>query len=184
MNLRDLENLVVLFNRGDTNAFEVIYHKLSPGLHRYTRHFVVSREDAEDIVAESFLKLWTRRGSFETTKKLVSFLYVSSKNAGIDRLRHFKMIYSKRDDMIGTMVKEQEHLDIQDDITEALLNRIYKEIEKLPGKSREIIRLAYIEGLKNAEIARRLGTHEKTIRNQKTTALNRLRLKIFHRIRF
>jgi RNA polymerase sigma-70 factor (ECF subfamily) len=184
MNLNNLENLIVLFNKGDKNAFETIYIKLFPSVYKHSRQFVKTHEEAEDIASDTFLKLLSMRGRFHSMKKLISFLYVTSKNAGIDRRRQFKMQSGKRTDLQQTIQMEQIHIEINDNVTEHLLNRLYQEIEKLPGKSREVFKLAYIQELKNAEIALYLGTDEKTVRNQKASAIKRLRMMVFSKFRF
>src|ERR1700712_2858342 len=94
------EDLVILFNHGDTGALGIIYNQLSPGLFSYAKHFIERREDAEDIITETFFKLWSLRGEFENWQRIVSFLHVTTKNASLDRLKRLKMEYSKKGDVL------------------------------------------------------------------------------------
>lgn len=173
-----------MFNHGDQAAFKYLYDKLSPELIAFTKQIIRSREEAEDVVAETFFKLWRLRKSFETVQKISAFLHVTSKNACLDRIRHVKLELSKREILLENLLRNYEQAQEIGDVQEQLLNRIYTEIETLPGKSREVFKLSYIEDLRNAEIALRLGTNEKTIRNQKASALKRLRISILRKIKF
>jgi RNA polymerase sigma-70 factor (ECF subfamily) len=179
MNPNDHENIIFLFNEGDKKAFEYIYNRFSTGLLVYTKHFTENREEAEDIVTETFFKLWTLRGKFSSIEKLISFLHITAKNSSIDRLRHRKMQVVKNDKIHQTLLKNYEDVNAMDSLTEGLLDRIFLEIEKLPPKSREVVKMFYLEEMKNPDIAKRLGTNEKTVRNQKVNALKRLRITIF-----
>lgn len=181
MNPNDLKDLVILFNHGDPGAFEYLYQKLSPELFDYIKKMIGSREEAEDVLAETFIKLWILRDSFENIQNINAFLHVTGKNACLDRIRHWKMEHRKRDVIIDSVMKNYEDTAEEQEMREILLNRVYNEMEKLPGKSRDVLKLSYIDDLKNTEIATRLGTNEKTIRNQKASALKRLRLSILHK---
>jgi len=183
MNPSDMQDFVQLFNNGDRAAFEIIYKRLSPDLFTFTKRIIGIREEAEDVVAETFYKLWTMPKNFETVQHINAFLHITSRNACFDRMRHSKLEIAKREIVLQNILASYESTEAGTELAELLLNRIYLEMEKLPAKSREVIKLSYIEDLKNGEIARRLGTNEKTIRNQKTNALKRLRIAILSKLK-
>ena len=56
-----------------------------------------------------------------------------------------------------------------------LVARLEREIQALPAKCREIVQLAYYQGLSSEEIAERLGISLQTVWNRKTTAMKKLR---------
>jgi RNA polymerase sigma-70 factor (family 1) len=183
MNPSDVKDLVISFNNGDPIAFKYLYNKISPELFVFVKKIIGSREEAEDVITETFFKLWKLRESFESIQNINAFLFVTSKNACFDRIRHKKMEKGKREALLENILRNYEDTENERELTELLLRKIYLEIEKLPSKSREVIKLSYIDDLKNAEIARRLGTNEKTIRNQKASALKRLRMNILNNIK-
>jgi len=181
MNPRDLKDFVILFNHGDQAAFKYLYQTLSPEVFLFAKKIIGSREEAEDVVTETFFKLWTHREGFETLQNIIAFLHVTSRNACFDRIRHLKVEEDKREKLIDAVLTSQPDTPEDRQITELLLNRIYSEIEKLPRKSRDVIKLSFIDELKNPEIAKRLGTNEKTVRNQKASALKKLRINLLNK---
>lgn len=75
-------------------------------------------------------------------------------------------------------LSDQQHQDhyFREIIEGQLFSRIHEEIEKLPPHVREVFKLSYIEGLKNAEIAKTLGIKDASVRVRKAEALRMLRI--------
>jgi RNA polymerase sigma-70 factor (family 1) len=169
---------VALFNQGDDKAFTALYHEFTRGLHSYAKHFLGSKEAAQDIVSETFYRLLKKRGNFDSSDKLYGFLRITAKNLCIDQLRHKEVVSRNMDEIVESMSKPSDDCWTLDRLTEIYLSHIHQVIENLPRRSREVMKLWYIDELKNPEIARRLGTSEKTVRNQKSNALKRLRMKV------
>jgi RNA polymerase sigma-70 factor (ECF subfamily) len=175
---------IILFNQGDLGAFEAIFAEFSPTVYKCAKHFLGTNEEAEDIQSDTFMKLWNRRGHFDTMEKIAAFLQVTAKNASIDRLRHLNMESERKDDLVQAMSKLYEESKMTDPETEWLLERIYEELKKLPPNSLDILKLAFVDELKNPEIAKLLGITEKTVRNRKTIALGQMRMKWLGRLGF
>jgi len=55
------DDLIVKFNQGDTEAFTVLYTRYYYTLYNFVKRFIPDREDAEDLTAEVFVKLWKLR---------------------------------------------------------------------------------------------------------------------------
>ena len=176
--MRDIipQQILDEFNNGNGEAFATLYNSLHDTVYSFAKKFTVSAEDAQDIVADTFYKLWTLRGSFKTPGKLKSFLFTTVKNACLDYLKHKKIVATHHHNILRALLSQKEEDTEPDWITMVLLQTIREEIEKLPGQRRLIFKLAYLEGLKNQEIASMLKITEKTVRNQKTKALQRLRI--------
>lgn len=170
------QDILEEFNNGNTEAFTLLYNNLYDAVYSFTKKFTISGEDAQDISAETFYKLWTLRGRFKTPGKLKSFLFTTAKNACLDYLKHRKIIATHQQNILQALLNYLEEDSGPDWITLFLLQNIHKAIEKLPAQCRLICKLAYIEGLKNREIAGLLNIKEKTVRNQKAKALQRLRI--------
>jgi RNA polymerase sigma factor (sigma-70 family) len=184
MDTNEQKRRVILFNQGDKSAFAAIYAELSPAVHRCAKHFLGTNEEAEDILSDTFMKLWDRRGHFKSMEKIAGFLQVTAKNASIDRLRHLNMESGRKVDLIEAMSRLYEDVQMADPLTERVLGLIYLELKKLPADSLDILKLAFIDELKNPQIAKLLGISEKTVRNQKTIALSRMRMKWLNRLWF
>ncbi len=86
---------------------------------------------------------------------------------------------NSRNNYLDSGVVEQASPDLDVAILEQeALDMLYQAIETLPQKYRVILRMSFVEGLRNAEIAKRLGIAEITVKKQKAQMLAMLRDKL------
>ena len=142
----------------------------------YAIRLIQNREAAKDCVQNSYYKIWEKRKTIVSSPK--SYLFKSVYNNCINNINHNKITQKYRDahqlDLYySTIIQkaEAEELLRREDIE----REITKSVLKLPKKCREIFILSKIEGLKNKEIAEQLNISTKTIENQMTIALKRLK---------
>jgi RNA polymerase sigma-70 factor (ECF subfamily) len=134
------------------------------------------REAAEDLVQEAFVKLWERQEDFTNELSAKTFLYVTTRNACLNRIRHEEVEKKYIKSHYSEEVEAEKGL--QSIIQAEVLGEIHNAIEELPQGCRQVLKLAYFEGLKNHEIAEQLGVSVNTIKTQKARALQLLRLKL------
>lgn len=169
----------------DELDFSKVYFIYFPKLVRFAREFVLSTEDAENIIQDIFLYLWEHRELLVTLNNPNAFLFTLVKNKSIDFLRLKKRMDQKNEKLETVLDKElqlkmyalqqfDENALSNDDI-ETLLNNA---INKLPDKCREIFILSRMEGLKYKEIADRLEISTKTVENQISIALRKLKVEL------
>lgn len=171
-------DILHLFNKGDRSAFTAIYNCYSNRVFLYAKYLLNSRVEAEDIVSDTFLKLWKERAQFRTHDKIIAFLIVTARNACIDWLRHRQIKGIKRKEVLEAFLRFHEPASHSDPIVEELKRQVATEIEKLPEQSRRILTLSYMEEIRNQEIAQRMRISEKTVRNNKSSALKLIRLRL------
>jgi RNA polymerase sigma-70 factor (family 1) len=170
------ENLVA-FNSGSHVAFTTIHNELYPNIYYFARRFVNS-DDAVDMTSDAFMKLWKMEKKFIRIQSVKIWLQVTVRNACIN---HFRDTKYKRERLKELLYLSDEIVqgDIQDEETRAeLIKRIDAEVQNLPPQSRRVFRMAWIEGLKNKEIACRLGISANTVKSHKQKALTTLRMEI------
>ncbi len=185
------ELLIHSFQQGEESAFAAIYNLHFNGIYYYARHFVTDAQEARDITAETFVKLWKLRANFDNIHKIKTFLHITTRNACIDALRHQKWKAGKLQQLIQLLMEDNESMVTRNNSPMAaapkfvnglvegeLLRRIYEEIENLPPQRKTIFKLAYLEGMKNPAIAAKLNISVQTVQNQKTIALKFLRLNV------
>jgi RNA polymerase sigma-70 factor (family 1) len=134
------------------------------------------REAAEDLVQETFVKLWERQEDFTSELSAKTFLYVTTRNACLNRIRHEEV--EKKYIKAHNSEAVEEEKGLRRIIQAEVLGEIHNAIEELPQGCRQVLKLAYFEGLKNHEIAEQLGISVNTIKTQKARALQLLRLKL------
>jgi RNA polymerase sigma-70 factor (ECF subfamily) len=164
--------------KGDLSGqFSRLYEKYAPGMIFYARKFV-DPQTAEDLVHDVFLKLWSRESFLIIDETIDHYLLHSVKNSCLDALKH-QLI---RDDYLSKAILElkMEELACSDSPVNSLISKeqiesIYRAIEQLPEKCREIFKLTYLEEKPNAEAARILHLSVRTVEAQIYKALKILR---------
>jgi RNA polymerase sigma-70 factor (family 1) len=174
------QHLIVDFKKGSREAFTEVYNMYYSRLYFFVKKITDDREEAQDITAETFVKLWNLRANFDTLQNIKAFLFITARNACLDFLRYQKRQHTNKQEF-SYLLTQNEDIAFQDDeIRYEVLQQIHNEIEHLPAQCRKIFKMAYLERLKNAQIADLLGLTEQTVRNQKTRAIKLLRMSLIN----
>jgi RNA polymerase sigma-70 factor (ECF subfamily) len=170
--------IITAFSYGDPNAFTRIYNHYYPWLFLFALKYV-KQEDAEDILANIFQKLWETRTEFIQVKNLGGYLRVMTRNACINfNLREKKKSEITKDISKQMETEAEEHF-VRSQIHAELVEFVNKEIKKFSPKYRTVFKLAFVEGLKNEEIASRLDMSDQVVRNIKSQIRKALRINYF-----
>jgi RNA polymerase sigma-70 factor (ECF subfamily) len=123
----------------------------------------MNREESEDIVQDTLLKLWERRTEMSKINNLEAFAISSVRNLALDRLAlHQNKVISLNEDLHDT---EDNHPSAYDNIiNNERTNRIHNLINQLPEKQRTAIQLRDIEGKSYKEIADIMGISESDVK--------------------
>ena len=126
-------NIIAAFKEKDAKAFAYIFKLHRKALVYFAEKILGIREEAEDIVADSFMKLWEKHADFETLAQIKSFLYVVTRNSCLNFLKYSKRVSaSQKEFSYWADNKEEEILHIM--YQAELLREINCEIEILPEK--------------------------------------------------
>src|SRR5690606_36326833 len=112
------------------------------------------------------LKLWEKRRDFEDRNTIKAFLYISAKNACLNQLDK-ETRRRKREDALAAATGVTEESVMAGIYHAEALRNVCEAIDRLPEKYARVVRMAYIEGMDNDEIAGELGLPQSTVRNQK-----------------
>ncbi|HEX9504019.1 MAG TPA: RNA polymerase sigma-70 factor [Patescibacteria group bacterium] len=174
-------DLILQFNHGDTEAFAAIYNKYHLTLYYFVKRFIPEREDAEDITADIFVKLWKLHANFDSIKNIEAFLYITGRNACLNFLRHLQKQHEKQKELLHVLLQEPAEGILQEDLKAEVLKSIHKEIEGLPRSCRRVFKMAYLEGLSNGQIAEILQINNQSVRNHKQRAIKLLRIALLNK---
>ncbi|MFD2744148.1 MULTISPECIES: RNA polymerase sigma factor [Sphingobacterium] len=123
---------------------------------------IKDKEASAEIVSDSFVKLWNRRTSFQSTDQLKSFLYLVTKNACLDHLKQCRNKYAHDDTFLINV--EASNTDILENmIYNELVELVVLEIKKLPKQQAQVFQLAILEGKNTQEICDELQTTANTV---------------------
>lgn len=152
--------------------FEDVFRKYYPHLLAFVERQVGDRDVAKDFVQDVFFKLYESKLIFSSELGLKSWLYKASRNAVLDYLRHLKV----RDDHQLLMAEAMMYSgEIDESISEELVQKVNEAIFSLPPQCRQIVRMNIIDGKKYTEIAAELGISINTIKTQIFRGYKKLR---------
>ena len=168
------------FKKGDPRALQMIFRQYYGALCIFAERMLPDRPAAEDIVGETFVKLWNRHTHFESLQNVKAFLYITTRNASLNLLKQMKReSLSKK--QLAYISTDKEGFVLNEIIRNEVLREINREIERLPEQCRRIFKMSYFDGKKNHEIAALLKISAHTVKNQKARAIQLLRVKLPNR---
>jgi len=172
------DDWLTAFNQGNSRAFQVIFENYNKILFTCAIQLVKDKEQAEDIVSESFTKLWQRHDVFQTEEHIKAFLFVTTRNASLNYLRHIQRKTASQSEL-SYLQRDKDDQDVITDMIEGeLLRMIYPMIETLPNKCKTIFKLIYFEDASTDEVAQKLHITPRNVLNQKRRALQLLKKKL------
>jgi RNA polymerase sigma-70 factor (ECF subfamily) len=163
------------FQQGDESAFKIFYDRYFPRLCLIIGAYVDQQEAVEDIVSNSFIKLYENRAGIKEPGHIYAFLFVVAKNEAIGylrKLRRQRVAHKEQEQLVDREYHDPRETELERDRWMAKIQNL---VELLPPARRKIFRLHFFEGLSIREIANRLKLTETTVRNQRNRALVFLR---------
>ncbi len=171
--LSDFE-LIKRLQKGDVEAFDLIYERYSGRLYLFCMKYLRSHDDSEELIQSVFLKIWENHKRLLKEASFRSYLYTITYNdiCKIFRRRQYqKRFISEVLITVSPATSEiEEGIDCR-----SLLERIQKIIEKLPDRQKTIFEKSRKEGLSTKEIAKELGLSPGTVDNYISDALKTIR---------
>lgn len=159
----------------DSRVFDHLFDEYYTQLQYFAERLVSNREEAQDIVITVFRKFWNIKENFQTQNNIKAFFYITVRNQCLDYLRYRQRLNEVKKEyeshLSAEELKQTDHLVIESD----LINQIYKEVQKLPNRCREIFILTYFKGLKTKEIATVLQISESAVTTQRSLAIKYLK---------
>lgn len=159
-----------LINEGDEIAFKHLFYKYSASLRQFAETIVRNYDDAEDLVLDLFSSIWENREQWKIQLTVRAYLFYAIRNNALTFVRNKK-------EWVGL-----EHVfDVSGADTSSMLevDELSKLIEEavslLPEKCHEIFERSRQLGQNNREIAQAMGIAEKTVENQITIALRKIK---------
>ena len=171
------EDLARRLQHRDPKAMADLYDRFGKVAYSVIVGIVRDGGIAEDLVQETFLRVWNRIHAFEAARgALGPWLLAIARNRAIDHLRSL----SARMDRNAYELDVREHPSLFFDMERDVLNTdhariIRNAVSKLSSSQQKVIELAYYEGLSQTEMAERMGEPLGTVKTWVRTALKLLR---------
>jgi RNA polymerase sigma-70 factor (ECF subfamily) len=162
--------------RRDPQALAELYDRYGQLVFRLILRMVRDNGIAEDLVQETFLRVWNRIGGFDSDRGAVGpWLLAVARNRAIDYLRS----RSRRTESTVEL-NETEHPELFAGLSGDVLNfdlvrQVRRALDQLDAQQRQAIELAYFEGMSQTEIAERMGQPLGTIKTWTRRAIQQMR---------
>jgi RNA polymerase sigma-70 factor, ECF subfamily len=167
------------------DALAELYDRYAPLLLALTRRILGNTSDAEEVLQESFLQAWNQADRYDSSRSSVStWLVLIARSRALDRLRQ----RSSRARTAEAAAAEPRAADASGRLDEHVLIRERRErvraaLTELPGEQKEVLELAFYEGLSQVEIAERTSTPLGTVKTRVLLAMKKLRRDLREEIR-
>lgn len=179
------EDLIEWFQQGDIKAFNEIVRRYKDPLLNFVYRFLGNRTESEDIVQETFLRVFRNKHAYRKVAKFSTWIYTIAGNLAKTELRKRKKrnLFSISD--IGYEDKDYEISDESLSPEKTVNSNMYdeiiqKEIQKLSPKFREVIILRDIQELSYEEISKIIKIPIGTVKSR----VNRARLRLQEQLKF
>jgi RNA polymerase sigma-70 factor (ECF subfamily) len=168
------QELISLLSTGNKDAFDILYKRHWADLYKFAFFILRDKDACKDIVQDVFVWVWEHKQGLEIQfpksylKSAVKFKIANYIRSGNIRESFFEE--AAKYDYSTSMPGAEEFAELRE-----LNNIIQQAILDLPLRCKEIFMLSREANLSNREIAEKLGISVKTVENQITIALHRLR---------
>ena len=165
------EEICVFLQNGKEKGLDLLFDEYYRSLVLWADTFLNDVKKSEDVVQEFFVKLWERHlVSGLRPETLKYYLFTSVKNLSLNALE--KVDPLKRAYDINRLNRPWVEYN---NLTEEMLCRVEREIEKLSPRSRDVVKAVYMEGLRYKEVAEKLDVSVTTVKTLLVNALKKLR---------
>ncbi len=159
-------------------ALAVLYGRYAPTLLALARRILGSVADGEELLQEVFLYVWNHASRYDAGRSSVStWLVLVARSRAIDRLRTRKVVERTHE-----TAQQQEGSDTHasSEGVEAVFvrerrERVRNEMDKLPPEQRQVLEMAFYEGLSQSEIAAKTDLPLGTVKTRTLLAMKKLR---------
>ena len=178
--VKDLQRQIA--EHEDMRAYKELYMLLFDGLHRFSFSLVKSREGAEEIVSDVFIKLWQIRSQLLQIDNLKAYLYTTARNFSLNYIeKNARNPASQLHDVdMETVVEFNSPEDLF--ISNETIKGIEQVVQGLPTQCKIVFQLVKEEGLKYKEVAAVLNISVFTVRNQMSIATKKIGDALSHRV--
>jgi RNA polymerase sigma-70 factor, ECF subfamily len=173
-------NLLVKIAQGDRTALSQLYDRYSRMIYAVAWKSLNSVEDCEEVVLDVFAQVWRIANRFDPEKGSVEqWLFTLARSRILDRLRKLQRL-TKVNDAIDAG-KQIEFPTVSVDPLEAVeiverRQQVLSALSTIPIAQREVIELAYYQGLTHVEIATRTGLSLGTVKTRLRLGLSKLKV--------
>ncbi|SFW69514.1 RNA polymerase sigma factor [Chitinophaga sancti] len=167
--------LLQQLRKGNESAFRQLYDRHSRQVAAFIYQLTHSAVDAEDILQDTFLKLWTSRDQLPAIENIGNYIFIIARNKTVDHLRKVARQQQLVDQVWANISEVADALDLQLDARESQ-QLISNALSQLSTQKQTIFRLSRVEGLSHEDIAAQMGLSKSRVKNLQVETLKHIRV--------
>jgi len=151
---------------GDRRAFEHLFARLAPRLHRFFRRSFRAEATADDLLQVTFLKLHRARETYKPEMRVAPWAFAIAARVRLDEFRRRKRLAEDGDEEALARADEARAAEAASEVPldGDTADAVRRAVDALPESQRVVIHLNRFEGMTFGEIARVLGTTEGAVK--------------------
>ncbi len=166
-------DLLQQLTEGNESAYATVFRTWYAPLVRFLDAMLRQRDEAEEVAQEVMLELWEHRTTIDPERPVQAWLFRAARNRALNVLRHrnVRAVAAPGIALLSSAPTPSDVAATEHEMQAAL----HEALADLPPRCREVFALSRADGLKNAEIAAKLGVSIKAVEAQMARALRALR---------
>lgn len=178
----DIKKLLHQLSNSEAHAFRQVFNLFSDRVYSFALKLTRSKNTAEEIVQEVFLRIWLHRESMAQIENLQSYLFTITRNFVFNYLKH-KAIEEK-----AKSILLQQSTQIHEETEDGIVYRDYQRlltraINHLPPQQKLVYSLCHQEGLQYEEVAQKLKISRLTVKTHMQLALRSIKSQVAELVR-
>ena len=172
------EELIALYSRiksRDESALQEFFFSVQPQLFYFLFRFTSSKEIAEDLTQESFIKFWLSIDNLDPEKSFKAYLFKIARNLAINHINRSMPLVSFDEENILLQISKSIDGEIENSF---FMDDFQKAINTLPERCKSTFLLSRYSGFSYSEISEVMGVSLQTVKNQMNKALAVLRKRL------
>ena len=182
------EDLMVLYQKGEVRAFEVLLSRHRKPVYNFILRFVGDKETAEDILQEAFMRVIKGAEAYKRQAKFTTWLYTIARNLCVDQTRRRKhrkhasldapMDTSEESGTLMDVIPGNDMASDRKAVNKQLHETMQQAIAGLSEEQREVFLMREFLDMPFKQIADVVGVPENTVKSRMRYALEKLRLEL------
>jgi RNA polymerase sigma-70 factor, ECF subfamily len=170
------ENLISFVGKGDAEAFTTLYDRHSHAAFSLAYRVMGERQAAEDLVQDTFLKLWRSATSYRPERGGVrTWLLSIVRNGGIDQIRSQASRRRTQETFEASAPRSQPSEAFAETLRNSQRNQVREALDTLPPEQLKILELAYFSGYTHVQISELVDVPLGTMKGRMRLGLKKMR---------
>ena len=170
-------DVILGIQQGDRAALEVLYDRYSGLVYKLSLRILANPEAAADLTQEIFLAVWNKPEKYQNDRASIAvFLSVMTRSKALNRLRSLKS-HQQLVQRFGRMERPDSgnNPNLDRATLEELSGRVKAALAEIPNAQRQVLEMAYYDGLSQSDITEKTGVPLGTVKSRSRQGLLKLR---------